>query len=29
MCVFCNVWLFVSLGFLMCGFCNARVCVCV
>ena len=26
-CVF-NVWLFIGMGFLICGFCNPWVCVC-
>jgi len=35
MCEFCNVWLYVCVGFVMCGcvnvclFCNVCVCVCV
>ena len=35
MCGFCNVWVFVCVGFVMCGFvcvcgfCNVWVCVCV
>jgi len=34
MCGFCNVWMFVYVGFkcvgvCMCGFCKVRVCVCV
>ena len=26
---FCNVWVCVCVGFVMCGFCNVWVCVCV